>query len=142
MKRKVTAAVTWTPVDPDAIRRSLWAAWLRRLRKMSNDGNELAETCERQPAPLPELARGLACGACTRQGTRCRLTAINRGGRCKFHGGYSTGPKTARGKAASANNLPRSRAKPLELLTTDRVGPSASPGAVWLREDLKAGNRS
>ncbi|BAQ86251.1 hypothetical protein [uncultured Mediterranean phage uvMED] len=25
--------------------------------------------------------------------------------RCKVHGGYSTGPKTAKGKAKSANNI-------------------------------------
>lgn len=38
------------------------------------------------------------CGARTRQGTACgQLSMVN--GRCRFHGGLSTGPKTAEGMA-------------------------------------------
>jgi hypothetical protein len=47
----------------------------------------------------------LRCGAKTkRHGTPCSLTAIYANGRCKFHGGLSTGPKTAEGKIKAAQN--------------------------------------
>ena len=53
---------------------------------------------------FPEVCRGLACGAKTRAGTPCKLTSIFINGRCKLHGGLSTGPPTKEGKARSACN--------------------------------------
>lgn len=44
------------------------------------------------------------CGAKTRKGTPCKSKVLYRGGRCKLHGGLSTGPKTQKGKAASRRN--------------------------------------
>lgn len=44
------------------------------------------------------------CGAKTRKGTPCKALAL-RNGRCKFHGGMSTGPKTPEGKARALANL-------------------------------------
>ncbi|WP_103974900.1 HGGxSTG domain-containing protein [Methylovulum psychrotolerans] len=44
------------------------------------------------------------CGAKKANGEPCRSKAVYRNGRCKFHGGLSTGPKTAEGKAKSALN--------------------------------------
>lgn len=44
------------------------------------------------------------CGAKTRRGTPCRQLGIFENGRCKLHGGLSTGPKTAEGKRKSALN--------------------------------------
>lgn len=41
----------------------------------------------------------LICGAKTRKGHRCRLKSEPGRRRCKFHGGMSTGPKTAEGRA-------------------------------------------
>ena len=41
------------------------------------------------------------CGAKTRKGTPCQGFAM-KNGRCKLHGGKSTGPKTAEGKARIA----------------------------------------
>lgn len=38
------------------------------------------------------------CGARTRQGGECRHFAMANG-RCRFHGGLSTGPRTAEGMA-------------------------------------------
>jgi hypothetical protein len=52
--------------------------------------------------PLPVDLAGLECGARTRAGTSCKLTALYRNGRCKFHGGLSTGPKTPEGRARIA----------------------------------------
>lgn len=48
---------------------------------------------------------GQRCGARTRRGTACRRPASKRNGRCRLHGGQSTGPKTAEGRAkiAAAN---------------------------------------
>jgi len=54
--------------------------------------------------PFPEECRGLRCGAKTRAGTPCKLRSIYDNGRCKFHGGLSTGPKTPEGKKRSAMN--------------------------------------
>lgn len=54
--------------------------------------------------PYPPECRGMACGARTRAGAPCRLTSIYANGRCKFHGGCSTGPTTAAGKRRAAQN--------------------------------------
>ena len=62
--------------------------------------------------PYPDECRGLECGARTRKGTPCRqLSLYVNNGRCKFHGGMSTGPRTKRGKKRSARNglLPKRR---------------------------------
>lgn len=40
----------------------------------------------------------LTCGAKTRAGTPCKLKILYDNGRCKFHGGLSTGAKTKEGK--------------------------------------------
>ncbi len=45
-----------------------------------------------------------ACGAKTRAGTPCKQPGLLRGGRCRLHGGLSTGPKTLEGKRRSALN--------------------------------------
>lgn len=45
------------------------------------------------------------CGAKTRQGTPCKNTRIYKNGRCKNHGGLSTGPRTEEGKARALANL-------------------------------------
>lgn len=47
----------------------------------------------------------VVCGAKTKSsGKPCRMTEIYGNGRCKFHGGLSTGPKTKEGKRKSALN--------------------------------------
>jgi hypothetical protein len=42
---------------------------------------------------------GQRCGAKTRQGTACQRPANKKNGRCRLHGGASTGPKTNEGRA-------------------------------------------
>lgn len=79
----------------DADRLRLWRVW-----------------CATPGMPFPEILRGLQCGAKTRAGTPCKNTALFRNGRCKFHGGKSTGPRTVEGKARSSQNA-RKRANPV-----------------------------
>lgn len=54
--------------------------------------------------PFPDDLRGLECGAKTRAGSPCKQKIIYANGRCKWHGGCSTGPKTDEGKKRSALN--------------------------------------
>lgn len=42
--------------------------------------------------------RRIICGARTRKGTDCRNKSEPGRGRCKFHGGLSTGPRTPEGR--------------------------------------------
>jgi hypothetical protein len=46
-----------------------------------------------EPVPFPEELRGLTCGARTRAGTPCKRRDLYASGRCRLHGGLSTGPK-------------------------------------------------
>ena len=50
------------------------------------------------------------CNARTKSGTPCRALKLAHG-RCKWHGGLSTGPRTPEGKARCAMNLPHMRPK-------------------------------
>ena len=61
------------------------------LRKMLPD---LRDPSSKRP--------GRACGARTRVGTPCRMRAVPGGKCCGLHGGLSTGPKTAEGRARIA----------------------------------------
>lgn len=54
--------------------------------------------------PFPDVLRGLTCGAKTRKGTPCKLEGLYNNGRCKLHGGLSTGPRTKKGKGNSSKN--------------------------------------
>lgn len=49
--------------------------------------------------PLPDVLRQIQCEAKTRAGTPCKRTDISINGRCKYHGGHSTGALTPEGKA-------------------------------------------
>ena len=52
-------------------------------------------------SPLPRRARPM-CGARNRQGKPCAVRVEPGKRRCRFHGGLSTGPRTAKGKARIA----------------------------------------
>jgi hypothetical protein len=54
---------------------------------------------------LPGDLRGLPCGARTRAGTPCKRTDLCASGRCKLHGGRSTGPRTEGGRKRARSNL-------------------------------------
>lgn len=81
----------------DKLLRRLWRdhwAWL----------DEDKARAGRRPPKLPDELRGLMCGAKNRQGGLCKRHDLCRNGRCKYHGGASTGPRTAAGKAVSSQN--------------------------------------
>jgi hypothetical protein len=59
----------------------------------------------------PKYLHNLTCGAIARSGQPCRMTALFANGRCIWHGGKSTGPKTGEGRARALENLKLGRCK-------------------------------
>ncbi len=47
----------------------------------------------------------IVCGAKNRKGLPCQCKLLLKGGKCKFHGGMSTGPRTQEGKKKSLEAL-------------------------------------
>jgi hypothetical protein len=72
-----------------------------------------------QMAEAPRKQQRPRCGAKTRSGRPCRAPAVwdrlhhrPRNGRCRMHGGLSTGPRTKAGKARiAASNRRRAKAR-------------------------------
>lgn len=95
--------------------RSVYAAW---------------DTRRNDHAPFPDELRDMRCGAKTRSGTPCRMKALYSNGRCKLHGGLSTGPKTEAGKARAAQNWRGAQPgdEPLETLTKPEFFEPQKPG--------------
>ncbi|WP_372572675.1 HGGxSTG domain-containing protein [Ruegeria jejuensis] len=61
------------------------------------------------------------CGARTRDGGTCQEAPINGTGRCRLHGGASTGPKTAEGrKRTSEANKQRWRKIAVALMLLEQ----------------------
>lgn len=68
---------------------------------LSNDEAELlVDVLLRMPKPLARRLMNyrVTCGAKTRKGTPCRAKSEPNRRRCRFHGGLSTGPRTAEGR--------------------------------------------
>ena len=93
------------PTMTDDDRRTLWRSFFRERDRLQDAW--IAQGC---PYPTPELPpfpdelRGLTCGAKTRAGTPCKMGGLYGSGRCRLHGGLSTGPRTSEGKAKAARN--------------------------------------
>ncbi len=62
------------------------------------------------------------CKAKTRKGTLCIALGDGAGGRCKNHGGQSTGPRTANGKARAMAALALARVKRWERRESTSAG--------------------
>lgn len=62
----------------------------------SGDGPHAKRGWLRNGNPPGDLSRAARCGAKTRRGTPCRAPAMANG-RCRMHGGCSTGPRTPEG---------------------------------------------
>ena len=55
---------------------------------------------------FPPECVDMQCGAKAKStGEPCKSTQIHKNGRCKFHGGLSTGPKSEAGKIMALENL-------------------------------------
>ena len=68
-------------------------------RGLFNFSSELPEV-----PVYPDECIGLTCGARTRAGTPCKRKDLYESGRCRLHGGLSTGPTSEAGKKRSALN--------------------------------------
>lgn len=90
-------------------KRALWREYWRRCARHTVENERLqalgvpSHKLPRCP-PFPDELRGMTCGARTRAGTPCKLKGLYTSGRCKLHGGLSTGPKTPEGKARASLN--------------------------------------
>lgn len=76
------------------------------------------------PRPYNPIPSNTVCGARTRAGTPCQSRALYRSGRCKNHGGLSTGPRTAEGKTKVARNglAPKRKPKAKPMGDTENLG--------------------
>ena len=72
----------------------------RRLRPLHGVPRFLQLSCDRRPKTPSQRRNGAPrlCGARTRAGRTCRRRPMPNG-KCRLHGGASTGPKTAAGRA-------------------------------------------
>ena len=84
--------------------RQHWQAFDEWLSARDKFERETGLTYTQELPPYPDEVRSLECGATTRKGTPCRQLSLYTNGRCKFHGGASTGPRTRKGKKRSALN--------------------------------------
>ena len=81
---------------------------LLRYRLASSYADALAQVAASNQRARNTPSRGEKCEAQTRRGTPCQCKAMANG-RCKLHGGKSSGPKTPEGKRRSAANLQRAK---------------------------------
>lgn len=88
IERMVTLAMRrWTAAK--AARRDRSQAWRARHDRLRRDTDE-----QKHP-------RNQKCGALTRRGIRCIRPGL-KNGRCRNHGGLSSGPKSSEGRARIA----------------------------------------
>ncbi len=82
-------------------------------RQVDHTPHEQRRGWLRHGNPPGDFSRAPRCEARTRRGTPCQCPAM-RNGRCRLHGGLSTGPKTAEGveriRRASTTHGRRSQA--------------------------------
>lgn len=88
---------------PDDDKRRLFREWAAKANA--------AEAAGRYIPRFPQYLRGLTCGAIKKNGKPCGMTTLGANGRCKFHGGASTGPTSPEGRARALENLKLGRLK-------------------------------
>lgn len=74
--------------------------------------NDSGTPCPEFLQPIKGAVGDRKCGARTRTGHPCRAKALQGTGRCKWHGGCSTGPRTPEGRARALANLKQFQAQP------------------------------
>jgi len=82
--------------DEVRMRRELREAINGQARRLMREG-----ICETWPEAKLQADALTRCNAKTRKGAPCQARGLGKGGRCRFHGGASTGPRTPEGKARS-----------------------------------------
>ncbi|MBC9070599.1 hypothetical protein IAI53_01330 [Thauera sp. CAU 1555] len=101
--------------DPERDRRRRWRAHHIERERIAEEWRKRGYQYP-PPAypPIPDDLLNLTCGARTRAGAPCKHTVIYANGRCKFHGGLSTGPVSVEGKARAAlnGNAPKGKRTP------------------------------
>lgn len=91
--------MTVSITDPDKDRRRRWHQYAETHRKVAAQWGERGYAYPPPVFPaLPDDLRSMMCGAKTRKGTPCKRTDLYDSGRCKLHGGLSTGPTTEEGR--------------------------------------------
>lgn len=86
-------------------KREMWRSHCTAQARIASKWAERSYVFPPEGFPIfPEVLRGLCCGAKTRAGTPCKLSGLFINGRCKLHGGLSTGPTSEAGKAVSREN--------------------------------------
>ena len=88
---------------PDDDKRRLFREWQAKCSAAGAAGGSMPR--------FPQYLRGLTCGAIRSNGKPCRMATLCANGRCKFHGGRSTGPRSAEGRARALENLKLGRLK-------------------------------
>ena len=99
-QREVEERAALLPPDE---KRTLFRRWAERANA--------AEAAGKYVPAFPRYLRGLTCGAIKKNGQPCRMKTLGANGRCKFHGGASTGPRTPEGSAKALENLKLGRLK-------------------------------
>lgn len=97
--------------DPQAVARREFVRqscqWHQAYDRLVAEGVPMAEMASRLPSFDNGLFANLTCGARSKQtGSPCRMRVLCQNGRCRYHGGLSTGPRTAAGIAKVSRNLP------------------------------------
>lgn len=80
--------------DRQSALRKLWKEYCKACELRSQTWAAQDYTGTPPPdVPFPIELTGLTCGARTRAGTPCKRRDLYASGRCKLHGGLSTGPR-------------------------------------------------
>lgn len=104
-----------------------WRAWLAHCH--ANPGRT-------DFPPMPAHLGDLCCGALTRAGTPCQRRDLYWSGRCRLHGGLSTGPVTQVGKAQARVNgtkggrPPHEKPNPMKGVTKNHGLPASATRQV------------
>ncbi|TSB04566.1 HGGxSTG domain-containing protein [Sphingorhabdus contaminans] len=98
--------------------RELRKLWREHWEESANRHKAWAATGYRHNSkpvhnPLPSVLVGMKCGARNRKGEPCNRVDLELNGRCKFHGGRSTGPTSTEGIARARANLTLRWSEPL-----------------------------
>ena len=102
----------------------VYSIW--RIFQQAEKGEESRRIREQKRTPKKERPR---CGARTRAGGSCQARAVwdmendrprTPNGRCRMHGGLSTGPRTAEGKRRSREGCLKARRNVTERIRAEK----------------------